>query len=125
MTTYGLNADGVVPESLTAQEVFDTVARHLLRQNVKALDDDGRCRYRTGDTACAVGCLMTDEEVDGLVGESVIALYDRGRLPRRLWQHVWLLQTLQGVHDCRYVAEWRDRLRALAESHGLDMRVDQ
>jgi len=43
----------------TQQEIFDTVATHLLKQNDKSLDSYGECRYRAEDgNMCAVGCLI-------------------------------------------------------------------
>ena len=42
------------------QEVFDRVARHLLKQNAKATSPRGGCSYRTKEgLSCAVGCLLT------------------------------------------------------------------
>lgn len=52
---------------MNAQETFNKVAEHLLRQGRKALERDtpsywgNNCRYRTPDgLACAVGCLIPD-----------------------------------------------------------------
>lgn len=50
----------IAPRSWTAQEIFDTVARHLHKQGVQALDASGNgCLYRTpAGLRCAVGCLI-------------------------------------------------------------------
>lgn len=48
----------------TEQEIFDQVARHLVKQGVRAYSG-GSCKYRSADgLMCAVGCLMSDEEYD-------------------------------------------------------------
>lgn len=47
----------------TKQQIFDQVARHLLKQNERAVDVEGRCKYRTeSGLMCAAGCLISDEE---------------------------------------------------------------
>jgi hypothetical protein len=46
-------------ETITPQEIFDTVATHLFTQGVQAMDDSG-CLYfdkKTGNK-CAIGCLI-------------------------------------------------------------------
>lgn len=87
-------------DELTAQEIFDTVARHLLKQGKRSMKGE-HCAYRgDGDTACAVGCLMTDDEsAPELEGSSVEGLVSRGALPNRLRPHARLLGRLQRVHD--------------------------
>lgn len=51
---------------MNAQEIFDTVASHLLQQGRKAVSVLGSCRYRITAPAdvvlkCAIGCLIPDE----------------------------------------------------------------
>ena len=49
----------------TQQQIFDQVARHLLKQGKRAVSAQGRCKYRTDDgLKCAAGCLISDEEYD-------------------------------------------------------------
>lgn len=48
------------------QELFDTVARHLLTQRRQSKVVGGQCRYRWEDPwgrvlRCAIGCLIPDE----------------------------------------------------------------
>ena len=48
----------------TSQEVFDVVAKHLLTQNAKSMDDpwDEMCAYRgENGRRCAVGALIPDD----------------------------------------------------------------
>lgn len=85
---------------MTAQEVFDTVVRHLHTQGKQAYDDGG-CRYRTDDgLRCAVGCLISDEEyVLNMEGNTVALLLDEGLATPVMQEHYDLLRELQDVHD--------------------------
>lgn len=50
---------------MTNQEIFDTVAVHLLTQNKRATKANcsTTCQYRTSEgLKCAVGCLIPDEK---------------------------------------------------------------
>lgn len=40
------------------RKIFNTVSKHLLTQNRKAVNDVGNCKYRYGNLKCAAGCLM-------------------------------------------------------------------
>lgn len=51
----------MVPQS--KQEIFDFVARNLLKQG-KPSHIDGECRYRMDGLKCAAGWLIPDEEYD-------------------------------------------------------------
>lgn len=76
--TYGL------PEEMTAQAVFDKIALHLITQGRPSMElrDDGKwedeagCLYRDPNgLACAVGCLISDDDyVEGLEHQSAEAL---------------------------------------------------
>lgn len=67
----------------------------------------GKCKYRgPNGTSCAVGCLLTDEEVgegedslDSLPIATVLQVQLAGRLPERLKPHAVLLRELQIAHD--------------------------
>lgn len=88
---------------MEAQEIFDTVAKHLATQGRRAVGE-GRCLYRTEDGAkCAVGCLISDEEytpdMELRWASGVLSLAERGLLPTRLAPHTGLLSALQGAHD--------------------------
>jgi len=116
---------------MTAQEILNTVAQHLIKQGRKSLrpdayddpddlDGDG-CAYLSKDgLKCAVGCLLEEGEyypemesknVDGL----------RDLLPGRLRGHTDLLTSLQLIHDAHPVADWPRQLRELSESQGLNV----
>lgn len=115
----------------TAQEIFDTVARHLIAQGAQSITDDGHCRYRADDgKRCAVGCLFTDEEYrPSMEGHGVSSVM----LPGRLKPHSMLLRDLQRVHDVPAMGHggiadltaqhFIPRLHDVAERHGLSTDV--
>ncbi|NWN81759.1 MAG: hypothetical protein HLX48_02015 [Halomonas sp.] len=140
MTTLTL---ATLPET-TAQQVFDHVARHLLKQGAPSMAPDGAgCQYR-GDKgrACAAGCLMSDAEYQALdqhvapdpdlsgasvEGKDWHQLMDHGHVPETHWP---LIVALQEVHDealdsalDQVVPIWRTELRNVALSHGLSSIV--
>lgn len=106
-----------------AQDVYDFVVRHLLRQGRPSVEHPGspssRCLYRSPDgLKCAVGCLLTDEEATPAIeGHEAVQI-----LPKRLRAHVGLLQDLQGVHDDQWT-RLRARLRDTARLHNLSPAV--
>lgn len=98
--------------SMTQQEIFDTVVRHLAmmpKRSIHPIITDGRhnpaCAYRgVGGLKCAVGVLLEDNECymeDGthfdVIPMSVLAIGED--LPLRLKPHVELLRPLQIIHD--------------------------
>lgn len=100
--------------TLTAQQIFDTVATHLLKQGKRATNLHGTCVYRgEGGTKCAVGCLIADEEYNPkMEGCSVSVLWREGWLPERLKEHFHLLVDLQGTHDLDMDPERRADVKA-------------
>lgn len=132
---------------LTHQEIFNTVATHLLKQNAQCGDQIG-CRYYDPKTGhkCAVGCLIPPARYDGhLEGhsiESIISvlhgLYkgedqldaDQQELLAILGDvgvdttdlnTLKLLHELQQIHDNTKVADWKLELTELAEHRDLNM----
>ena len=116
---------------MTAQEIFDTVAHHLIAQGKPALSGEGGCSYRAPDgSKCAIGCLITDEEYSEEFEDKDIkeVLCIAGGLRERLGDHETLLFWLQDAHDTRllyYVdgatnfPAWEERMRAIAKRFGL------
>jgi hypothetical protein len=107
---------------MTAQELFDTVVAHLLKQNKKSLGTDGFCKYR-GDIGlkCAIGVLIPDDkyktwmDYDPTTGLRCV-LVDIG-----LSEHYRLCGRLQNIHDSDIGAEvWMCRLQNLAKEFGLE-----
>lgn len=109
----------------TAQQVFDQVAAHLLKQNEQSRnEDDSKCMYRgVGGLICAAGCLISDEEYspDMDVGSSVGggswgSMVAAGTVPEH---HSYLITQLQRIHDSSYPHLFKQRLINLAASEGL------
>jgi hypothetical protein len=118
------------------QEVFNTVADHLIRQGRKAIhgtDEYGRisqrCRYRAHDgTKCAIGVLIPDDLYHpNLEGRGVWRLLKDASeglpLSPLFGPEVChgLLMSLQDIHDCVTVCEWPRMLRALAKELSLQL----
>jgi hypothetical protein len=122
---------------LTDQEMFDTVARHLLKQREISEMCDGTCAYRgPNGLKCAVGCLIPDKDYEGRY--EGIALYGEGsvKLEKQadesdLFQYIVteisdnfnLVAALQELHDSERVNAWPNCLRALASDWDLSYAV--
>jgi hypothetical protein len=113
-------------KAMSAQDIFDHVAEHLMKQGDRAWDA-GRemCRYRDNQgRACAVGCLIPTAAYKlSFEGADVDQLL-YGRIGPRSGLHVLrkhedLLRALQRVHDDGEVADWPPRLREVANLFGL------
>ncbi len=103
----------------TAQEVFDQVSTHLLKQRRRSLLISGSvCAYRGhSGLKCAAGCLISDEEYTlGLERYTWDELAFKKEVPT---QHLELIRGLQVIHD-HYPAIWWEReLGILAKEKGL------
>ena len=119
---------------MNKQEIFDTIATHLLTQNEKSLDNTGKCAYKSQlGLSCAVGCLLKDKDTSSYEGAGVDDLRYRliDRNEKNLYQDLLsvgvpdtdeafnLLADLQDVHDVEQPKFWKDRLEALARKRGL------
>lgn len=113
---------------VTAQDIFDMVAQHLLTQNKQAQDEVGDCQYRTDDgLMCAVGCLINEDEYSpqyegcSCDHEDVIEAVERSLgIEISVEGHVYnLLERLQQVHDNWKPEDWRELLASVASEHGL------
>lgn len=111
----------------SAQEIFDTVAKHLLTQNARSVGsyfETGGCRYRgPNGLKCAVGCLIPDElydpEMEGHGSTFLVMNY-----PELGFHGVSrLLSHLQSIHDHDDVKWWPEGLRSLAAEFGLSDAV--
>ena len=118
-------------DTISAQEIYDTVARHLFSQGRKAAVRIGgvySCVYRgPRGLKCAVGCLIRDDEYDRVMeNHGVTDLCGRNRLPQRLIPHAALLLDLQDVHDeppKLRAATLRQDFQLIADGHGLSPDV--
>lgn len=126
------------------QTAFNTIVRKLHAQGSAAYKDE-RCQYRTPDgRACAVGVLMTDDDIATLgtqeceidvnaLTASVTALFRKCLLPPAIQMlPLAFLWSMQAAHDCPAIegyvgaAWWErflDRSRNVAEQHDLDASV--
>lgn len=111
--------------SLVHQRLFNKVARHLLKQGVRAANGElMTCQYRTSDgKRCAVGCLISDRYYKpGMEGWDVIGLIDEGfNLPSSIIENGRFLADLQDIHDGYDPGVWPDRLREFAIERDLKL----
>ena len=105
---------------MTNQQIFNKVAKHLIRQGITSEDANNFCQYRgPNGLKCAIGCLIPDhlydpkwdnENFELALIAAVIGLYE----------HRELLVALQAVHDREYVCDWTWALVRCAEAFDLD-----
>lgn len=114
---------------MDAQEIFDTVRDHLLKQMKKSKTQGPAvtmCLYRSPKgLACAVGCLIPDsiysEDMEGQDIEDLLAEGSWfGDQLDHLRPHVELLMDLQEVHDTNYPSSWKKKLDAVAQKYWLE-----
>lgn len=120
--------------SATAQEIFDQVAAHLIRQGQPALGRltnsamSASCMYRGVDgLKCAAGCLIADEEYNPqMEGHGWIDLVYEGLVGD---EHSSLVDALQGAHDkapvqpILFLDYVKAELRKIAERRNLNTEV--
>lgn len=121
---------------MNKQEIFNTVATHLLRQKERSLRDTKfstkGCAYRGNDgMMCAVGVLIKDEyyypelegntpydvEVEVAVGNSIGRSLDKEDLE--------LLVKLQDIHDFSTTSEWEKALKGIADKYNFLFSPEQ
>lgn len=104
----------------TKQEVFEQVAKHLLKQNRKSICvSRNTCMYRSFDgLACAAGCLIANDEYNpSFEGMAWAVLVNRRSVPDA---HRFLITRLQSIHDGYPAKDWKHHLRQVAEEFNLD-----
>lgn len=114
---------------MTPQEMFDTVVKHLFRQNRKAGSLDGTdmfmCAYRDDQGGkCAVGCLIPDELYDQEIEGRNVGYHGVHQIMEKCIddysdKHYRILVELQEMHDDYEVEEWRPMMRSIAKRHSL------
>ena len=114
------------------QTIFNRVAAHLLAQGRPSMrDNEEECAYRgENNLRCALGCLIDDahyrEEIEGYtIREECVAQAVKKSLGLHYITErtAALLSDLQALHDLTPPEEWRDALKALAHTHGLELTV--
>lgn len=114
--------------AMSDQEVFDTVAKHLLTQGEKCLmpGSSKDCAYRSiqpdgHELQCAAGCLIEEDEYDSdLEGKAWDDLVYAGIVTDA---HMGIIRNLQSIHDEQGPSSWRFSLMNFAIDHNLDPKV--
>lgn len=113
-------------KELTAQQIFDKVAKHLAKQGKKALEEFKICRNFTGsELRCAVGCLIPrsfyrkPENRDFWKGSAYSLRDVLKTYGIDYTTHENLLLSLQMTHDDFQVEDWPLRLKQVAIRFGL------
>lgn len=108
----------------SAQEVFNHIALHLLKQNARSLkrSNGSVCAYKSYDgLRCAAGCIISDLEYnDEFEGKSWFGLVDAGRVPKN---HAILISDFQKMHDREIPIDWPDEIKEIARKHNLSYQV--
>lgn len=127
-------------QKMTAQEIFDTVSKHLLSMNKRAGKEetnsygalDFMCMYRDPDGGkCAFGVLIPDdlysEEMERRTAFSLLTNGSGGeqKLQDLFYEHCDLIMALQNVHDLRInwdngKAGMQQQLRRVAQKYDLE-----
>lgn len=107
-------------QKATAQEVFNQVSTHLLKQKETSWRNGGTaCAYKSGNLKCAAGCLIADDEYDAEKFEDKPWDFLRihGVVPKK---HSQLIYDLQIIHDTSRPAHWLQGLLDVAKKHKLN-----
>ena len=112
----------------TAQEVFDQIAEHLLKQGKKSQTITGSCKYRGPDgLRCAAGCLLGDDEYDPQFEDrtwwTVLSMLSV-TYGISVYSHDALISQTQEIHDSYTPDEWRSLLSKLATKFDLEFKFD-
>ncbi len=110
---------------MTKQQLFDTVATHLLTQRTRSLaTNTNRCAYRGHrGTRCAIGCLIPDDRYDpAFEGLSVTKPDILKAAGLRSTQREFA-EELQQIHDMIHPSRWRGALRIVAHERRLSTSV--
>ncbi len=115
------------------QEIFNTVAEHLLTQGRQAKKaDNSSCVYRsTNGDKCAIGCLIPDDRYSPkLENNTALTLHTRiytnglSYLEQALGYSInakdaIFLRDLQRIHDQTVPANWIQKLKEFAVENNL------
>lgn len=122
-------------QNVSDQSIFDTVAKHLLTQGVRAGSiqhqdtgvPDFICSFRDEDGhKCAFGALIPDEnyvpEMEKYNVTRLIMLYPELNY---LQPHTAICNRLRQTHDYRDPSDWRSALAEVAREFNLNTDVLQ
>lgn len=108
------------PQTMTAQEVYDASAHHLLEQGERSMSKSS-CAYRgPKGLKCAAGIFITDEQIEANdINEDMSWRGTLDYIPELRSEHDDLIMHLQGIHDNQDVTEWMTYLDILAHDNDL------
>lgn len=102
---------------MNAQEVFDTVKKHLLCQN-EVSSSNTKCLYHGPEgLKCAIGALIPDEKYNRSFEHMLLAQVYRAV---GFTQTYDFIRELQELHDCNLPGYWKLRLSEFAKKWGLN-----
>lgn len=103
------------------QTQFDTVARGLLAQGKKSVEEGGICVYRgAGGTKCAIGFLIPDALYKPELENNTVEELQEA-MPEVFPYSIWFYLELRVIHDIYSPEVWEIELRKLARQYGLTM----
>lgn len=123
---------------MTDQQLFDKVAKHLLKQMERSADRNGNCVYHNDHgQMCAVGCLIPNELYDKSFEHSPVAVASGVKsltptakdieVAERIQKaaglkknQLDLAQALQNVHDESWPPDWAAQLKHTAKKFHLE-----
>jgi hypothetical protein len=112
---------------MTNQQLFDTVATHLLTQRRRSMTTQNgttRCAYRgRKDTRCAIGCLIPDDRYDAAFEGFAISKPAILKAAGLRSTQLPLAHELQEIHDMIHPSLWRGALRIVARERRLSPSV--
>ena len=99
------------------QEVFNTVAVHLLKQNKKSINGNGYCMYKDDfGRKCAAGIFLPEDSSTSFEGKIWDELVEARIVSE---DNNLLICDLQCIHDCTQCDEWEKELKRIAVVHNL------
>lgn len=110
----------------TRQEMFDIAAVHLLKQEQRCVNDEGKCLYRKDKTPdsierCAIGACIPDDKYNSNM-ENIVARYLIQQYFPESKDLMFFADQIQDIHD--YKPRWDNRksvLKDLARNYGLTL----
>ena len=101
--------------SMTNQEAFDRVCRHLKKQRKRAMKDRMCINEDEQGNRCAVACLID--------GPAPLSSFDALVMVRDMGVSEDFLIAIRDAHDGAYDNKFRKRLRLVGKIYGLDVSL--
>lgn len=113
---------------MTNQQLFDTVATHLLTQRTRSIATKNgrptRCAYRgRKNTRCAIGCLIPDDRYDAAFEGFAVKKPEIRKAAGLRSAQLPLAEELQQIHDMVDPPFWRLHLHLVARERRLLLAV--